>query len=80
MDNSFPGDLQVSGELLYLYFVKALIVNVITAYPTNSNTLSNFRGGRYNRFIISNLYNSRSGLRKEFRCFSCALMNTNSIK
>jgi hypothetical protein len=45
MDNSFPGDLQVSGELLYLYFVKALIVNVITAYPTKANTLSCFRGG-----------------------------------
>ena len=45
MDNLFPGDLQVSGELLYLYFVKALIVNVITANPTNANTLSNSGGG-----------------------------------
>ena len=53
MDNSFPDDLQVSGELLYLYFVKALIVNVISANPTNANTLSNFGCG-YNRFIISN--------------------------
>ena len=45
MDNLFPGDLQVSGEFTMFVFCKALIVNVITAYPTNANTLSNFWGG-----------------------------------
>ena len=68
MDNSFPGDLQVSGELLYLYFVKALIVNVITANPTNANTLSYFGVG-YNRFIISNLYNTAADSERSSAAF-----------
>ena len=52
--------------LVFSHLVKVLIVNVITAYFTNTHTLSSVWGG-YKLLIISILYNNHCGLRKEFR-------------